>query len=84
MEDREQKAAVKIGKMGFPGGSAVKNLPANAGDRGDSSSVLGSGRSPRSGNGNSFQYSCLENPMDRGTWLATVHGVMKSQTRLSN
>ena len=57
MEDREQKAAVKIGETGVPGGSEVKNLPASAGDRGDSSSILGSGRSPRSGNGNSFQYS---------------------------
>ena len=68
--------AVRI-SQGFPGGPVVKNQPANAGDRGDSSSVLGSGRSPRSGNGNSFQYSCLENPMDRGAWQSTVHRVAK-------
>ena len=48
--------------QGFPGGSAVKNLPANAGDMG---SIPGSGRSPGEGNGNLLQYSCLENPMDR-------------------
>ena len=60
--------------MGFPGGSVVKNPPANAGDTG---SILESGRSPGEGNGNPLQYSCLENSMDRGTWWATVHGVMK-------
>ena len=58
----------------------VKNLPANAGDAG---SVPGSGRSPGGGNGNSLQYSCLKNPVDRGAWRATVHGVTKSQTQLS-
>ena len=52
----------------------VKNLPANAGDRG---SVPGSGISPGEGNGNPLQYSLLENPMDRGAWRATVHGVTK-------
>ena len=66
---------------GFPGGSVVKNPPANAGDMGSNS---GSGRSPGEGNGNSLQYSCLENPMDRRAWHAAVHGVGKSQTRLSN
>ena len=50
----------------------VKNLPAYAGDLG---SIPGSGRSPGEGNGNPLQYSCLENPMDRGAWWATVHGV---------
>ena len=60
--------------MGFPGGSVVKNPPANAGDTG---SILESGRSPGEGNGNPLQYSCLENSMDRGTWWATVHGVTK-------
>ena len=60
--------------MGFPGDSAVKNLPANAGD---ASSVPGSERSPREGNGNPFQYSYLGNPMDRGPWQAIVHGVTK-------
>ena len=58
----------------------VKNPPANAGDAGDVGSIPGSGRSPGGRNGNPFQYSCLENPMDRGTWQATVHGVRKSRT----
>ena len=58
--------------MGFPSGSVVKNLPANAGDVG---SILGLGRFPGEGNGNPLQYSCLGNPMDRGAWQATVHGV---------
>ena len=58
----------------------VKNLPANAGDTG---SVLRLGRSPGVGNSNSFQYSCLENSMDRGDWQDTVDRVAKSQTRLS-
>ena len=58
----------------------VKNLPTNAGDIGDTDSVLGSGRSPGEGHGNPLQYSCLENPMDRGAWRATVHGVTKNQT----
>ena len=53
----------------------VKNLPANAGDGGDTGSVPGPGRSPGEGRGNQLQYSCLENPMDRGTWQATVHGI---------
>ena len=66
--------------MGFPGGSMVKNPPANAGDTGDSGSVTGLGRSPGVGNGNPLQYSCLENSMDRGAWWPTVHGVAKSQT----
>ena len=52
----------------------VKNPPANAGDLG---SIPGSGRSPGKGNGNTLQYSCLENPMDRGVWWAEVHGVAK-------
>ena len=65
---------------GFPGGSVVKNLPANAGDTG---LIPGLARSPGGGNGNAFQYSCLENSMDRGAWRATVHGVAKSRTQLS-
>ena len=60
--------------MGFPHGSVVKNPPANAGDRG---LIPWSGRSPGVGNGNPFQYSCLQNPMDRGAWRAAVHGVAK-------
>ena len=55
--------------MGFPGGSVVKNLPANAGDAG---SVPGPGRSTGEQNGNPFMYSCLRNPMDRGAWWAEV------------
>ena len=62
----------------------VKNPPANAGDTRDAGLIPGSGRSPGVGNGNPVQYSCLENPMDRGTWKAIVHGAAKSGTRLSN
>ena len=58
----------------------VKNLLANAGDLRDFSSVIGSERSPGGGNGHSLQYSCLENPVDRGAWWATVHRVTQSQT----
>ena len=58
----------------------VKNLPANAGDIRDAGSIPGSGRSPGKGHGNPLQYSCLENPMDRGAWWATVHRVAKSWT----
>ena len=60
----------------FPGGSFIKNLYAIVGDTG---SVPGLGRSPGDGNGSPLQWSCLENPMDRGAWWATVHGVTKSQ-----
>ena len=67
--------------MGFPGGSEVKASASNVGDLG---SIPGLGRSPGEGNGNPLQYSCLENPMDRGAWRATVHGVAKSRTRLSD
>ena len=70
--------------MGFPGGSVVKNPPASAGNAEDSGSIPGSGRSLGEGNGNPLQYSCLENPMDRGVWQAIVHGVTKSQTQLNN
>ena len=62
----------------------VKNPPANAGDIRDTGSVPGLGRSPGGGHGNSLQYSCLENPFDRGAWWATVHGVAESQTSLSD
>ena len=58
----------------------VKNLPANAGDVRDRGSVPGQGRSPAGGNGNPFQYSYLENSMDRGAWLAIVYSVAKSRT----
>ena len=66
---------------GFPGGSVVKNPPANAADMG---SIPGSGRSPGEGNGNPLQYSCLENPMDREPWKAAVRGVAKSETQLGD
>ena len=58
----------------------VKNPPAQAGDIRDVGLILGSGRSPGGGHGNLLQCSCLENPVDRGAWQATVHGVAKSQT----
>ena len=61
----------------FPGGASVKNLPANAEDTKDMGLISGSGRSPGVGSGNSLQYSCLENSMDRGTWWDTVHEVAK-------
>ena len=62
----------------------VKKSPAGARDTGDMGSIPGSGKSPGGGNDNAFQYSCLENPMDRGAWWAMVHGVAKSRTRLSD
>ena len=65
--------------MCFPSGTAVKNLPASAEDAGDRGSIPGLGRSPGEVNGNPFQYSCLENSIDRGAWRAIVHGVAKSQ-----
>ena len=58
----------------------VKNLPANAGDIRDMASIPGLRRSPGGGHGNPLQYSCLENPMDRGAWWATVHRVTQSWT----
>ena len=61
----------------FPGSSVVKNLPASAGATEDTRSVPGSGRSPGEGDGNPVQYSCQDNPMDRGAWLATVHWVWR-------
>ena len=65
--------------LDFPGGSVVKNLLANAGDAGDVGLIPGLGRSPGEGNRNLLQYSCLENPMDRGAWQDTLHEVAKSQ-----
>ena len=67
--------------MGFPGGSKSKESACNAGDLG---SIPGLGRSPGEGNDNPLQYSCLENPMEGGAWSASVHGVTKSGTRLSD
>ena len=66
-------------QKGFPGGSVLKNLPAGAGD---SSSIPRSARSPGEGNGNTLQYSCLGNPLERGAGQAAVHGVAQSQTQL--
>ena len=59
----------------------VKNLPANAGDIKDTGLIPGSGRSPGEGNGNPLQYSCLENPLDRGVWQATVRRVTHTHSR---
>ena len=70
--------------LGFPGGSVVKNLLANAGDTGDVGSIPGLGRSFGGGHDNTLQFSCLENLKDTGAWQATVHGVTKSWTRLSD
>ena len=67
--------------QGFPGGSDGEESACNVGDLG---LIPGSGRSPGEGNGNALQYSCLENPMDRGAWWATVHGLAKSWTWLNN
>ena len=67
MSDKMARTSVR----GFPGGSAVKKPPANAAD---GASVPGQGRSPGEGNGNSLQYSCLGNPVDRGAWRATDYG----------
>ena len=66
--------------LGFPGGTVVKSLPANAGDAG---LIPESGRSPGGGDSNLFQYSCLENPMNGEAWWATVHEVVESQIQLS-
>ena len=63
---------------GFPGGSVVKNAPANAGDTGDVGLIPGSGRYTGEENGHPLQYSCLESSMDRGAWWATVHGIAES------
>ena len=69
---------------GFPGGATGKELPANARDTGDADSVPRLGISPGEGNGNPVQYSCLENPMDRGAWRATVRGITKNWTESSD
>ena len=69
-----------IYSVGFPCGSAVQNPPANAGDTGDADSIPELGRSHRKGTGHPPEYSCLENPTDRGAWWVTVHGVTESQT----
>ena len=77
----EYYLAINRNELGFPGGSAGKESTCNAGDLG---SIPGLGRSPGEEISNLLQYSCLENPMDRGAWWATVRGIAKSQTPLSN
>ena len=69
--------------MLFPGGTVVKNPPASTGDAGDVGSIPELGRAPGEEGGNPLQYSCLDNPMERGAWRAIVHGATKSWTRLS-
>ena len=73
-------------RQSFPGGASdkEKNLPASEGNIKDEGLTLGSGRSPGQGHGDPLQYSCLENPMDRGAWRAAAHRVTESQTGLSN
>ena len=66
--------------MGFPGGTVVKNPPANAGDTGDTGSIPGSGRSSAGGHGNPLQYSCLKNSSDRGSWWASTRVRKESVT----
>ena len=75
-EEKERRQERRAFQMAL----VVKNLPAKAGDIRDRGLIPGSGTSPGGGRGNPLQYSCLENPMDRGSWRATVHGASKSQT----
>ena len=72
--------ALQVTVMAFQVALVVKNLPASVGELRDGSLSPGSGRSPGEGNGNPPQYSCLENPMDRGAWWVTVHRVAKGPT----
>ena len=72
-----------MGALGFPDGTVVKNSSINAGRTKDTSLIPKSGISLGVGNGNPLQSTCLENSMGRGAWRATVHGLTKSQTRLS-
>ena len=77
----KEKIATGFQTCGFPCSSVGKESACNGGDLG---LIPGLGRSPGEGNGNPLQYYCLENPMDRGAWWATVHGVTESRTRLSD
>ena len=77
MSTKGKVSPSKASLLGSPGGSMVKNPPADIGHLG---SIPGLGRSPGGGNGNLLQYSCLENPVDRGDWRAIVHGTAKSWT----
>ena len=78
----EKNNCVRDSNVGFPRGSVIKNVPANAGATGDAGLIPGSGRSPGVGNGNPLQCSCLENPRDGGAWWAAVYGFAQSRTRL--
>ena len=78
-----ETTSLVVNTLGLPGGLVVKNLPASEGDPRDSGSIPGWGRSPGEGNGNTFQYSRLKNPMDGRDWQAVVHGVTKKWTGLS-
>ena len=69
--------------LGFSDGTVAKNLPGKAGDPRNVGLIPGSGRSPGVGNGNPLQYPCLRNPLDRGAWRATVHGLAKNWTQMS-
>ena len=80
-EDKDEEDGLKNQTSGFPGGSVSKESTCNAGDLG---SIPALGRSPGGGHGNPLQYSCLENPMDRGAWWATVYRVTKNRTQLSD
>ena len=78
----EGDMCIHIADSGFPSGATAKESTYNAEDVRDLGSIPGLGRSPGGGDGNPFQYSCLENPMDRGAWWATAHRVAKSRTQL--
>jgi len=69
------------GQLGFPGDASGKESACSSGDTGDAGLIPGSERSPGGGHNNPLQYSCLENPMDRGAWMAVAHRVTQSQTQ---
>ena len=85
-EEMDNMKMYKIPKQnwGFPDGSVGKEPACNAGGTGDMGLIPGLGRSPGEGHGNTLQISCMKNPVDRGAWQATVHGLAKSQTRLNH
>ena len=84
LEDEGAVVQRSVSQWSLPGGLAIKDLPAKAEDPRDAGLTPRSGRCPGEGNGNPLQYSCLENPTDRGAWGTTVQGVAKSRTWLSN
>ena len=83
LNEKKNQSREDLGKGSSGRELAGSDGKASAYNVGDLGSIPGSGRSPGEGNGNPLQYSCLENPIDRGSWQATVHGVAKSQTQLS-